>query len=134
MHANELRQALDTDPDLLDELGLTQKEDAKVHKANPRELAASLALIPSNGQGKTEIGRIAKQTVMACFAGTGEHSSHVPVKLALRILGYDVTRWRRHNGVCKQPVMTYCRYQLSKVANIHGPSVKSGMTRRATRF
>ena len=87
MHVSELRKILDTDPDLLDELGLTQKKDAEVHKANSRELAASLASISSNGQGNTEIGRIARQTVMACFAGTGEYSAHVFMRARAESIG-----------------------------------------------
>ena len=80
MHIHELRQALEKDPDLLRELGLMWKEDAEVHKANSRELSASLALISSNGQGNTEIGRIAKQTVLSCFTDTGEHSTLVSLR------------------------------------------------------
>ena len=56
MDINDLQQTIDSDPDLLDELGLTWKEDAEVHKAYSKELAAPLlVLIASNGQGKTEI-------------------------------------------------------------------------------
>ena len=87
MHIHELRQALEKDPDFLHELGLMWKEDAEVYKANSRELSASLALISSNGQGNTEIGRIAKQTVMACFAGTGEHSAHVSLRARAESIG-----------------------------------------------
>ena len=65
----------------MDKLGLTRKYDARVHEANTRELAASLARISSNGHGQSEVGRIAKQTVLACFAGT-----------ALRALEYNQKR------------------------------------------
>ena len=88
MHIHELRQALEEDPDLLHELGLMGKEDAEVHEANnSRELSASLALISSNGQGNTEIGRIAKQTVTACFADAGEHSAHVSLRARAESIG-----------------------------------------------
>ena len=57
----------------MDGLGLTtRKDDARVHEANMRELAASLAWISLNGHGQTdgqtEVEHIAKQTVLACFA------------------------------------------------------------------
>ena len=58
-----------------------------MHKAYSRKLSALLALISSNGQGDTEIGRIAKRTVMACFAGTRERSAHASLKARPESIG-----------------------------------------------
>ena len=56
-------------------------------EADTRKLAASLSQISLNGYGQTEVGYIAKQTVLACFAGTGDQHTDISLKARAQSIG-----------------------------------------------